>query len=95
MDKNTLSKTLPTIALRDHVAPDTPLSERPPVPKSLAASKNWNLRARLPSDRVVLLLQGGGALGSYQAGFYEALSPRRPLLVRNQVGRSKARATAS
>jgi hypothetical protein len=86
MDKNTIAKALPTIALRDHVAPDTPLSERPPVPKSLAASKNWNLRTRLPFDRVVLLLQGGGALGSYQAGVYEALSPRRPLLVRNQVG---------
>jgi len=74
MDKNTISKALPTIALRDHVAPDTPLSERPPVPKSRAASNNWNLRARLPFDRVVLLLQGGGALGSYQAGVYEALA---------------------
>src|SRR6516164_1110035 len=74
MGKNTIAKALPTVALRDHVAPDTPLPERPPVPKSLAASKNWNLRARLPFDRVVLLLQGGGALGSYQAGVYEALA---------------------
>ena len=74
MDKNTISKAVATIALRDHVAPDRPLSERPPVPKSRAASNNWNLRARLPFDRVVLLLQGGGALGSYQAGVYEALA---------------------
>ena len=51
MGKNTISKALPTIALRDHVGPDTPLSERPAVPKSRAASKNWNLRARLPFDR--------------------------------------------
>src|SRR3546814_13518332 len=27
----------------------------------------------LPFERVALLLQGGGALGSYQAGAYEAL----------------------
>jgi NTE family protein len=74
MDKNTIAKALPMIAPRDHVAPDTPRSERPPVPKSRAANKNWNLRARLPFDRVVLLLQGGGALGSYQAGVYEALA---------------------
>jgi len=74
MDKNIISKALRTTAPRDHVAPDTPRSERAPVPKSRAASKNWNLRARLPFDRVVLLLQGGGALGSYQAGVYEALA---------------------
>jgi NTE family protein len=74
MDKNTISKALPRTAPRDHVGPDRPLSERPPVPKSRATSKNWNLRARLPFDRVVLLLQGGGALGSYQAGVYEGLA---------------------
>jgi NTE family protein len=62
------------MALRDHVAPDAPRSETPPLPKSRAASKSWNLRAQLPFDRVVLLLQGGGALGSYQAGVYEALA---------------------
>jgi NTE family protein len=33
-----------------------------------------NLRARLPFERVALLLQGGGALGAYQAGVYEALA---------------------
>ncbi|MGL4959838.1 MAG: patatin-like phospholipase family protein [Inquilinus sp.] len=30
--------------------------------------------ARPPFDRIALLLQGGGALGSYQAGVYEALA---------------------
>ena len=29
---------------------------------------------RLPFECVALLLQGGGALGAYQAGVYEALS---------------------
>jgi len=29
---------------------------------------------RPPFDRIALLLQGGGALGSYQAGAYEALA---------------------
>src|ERR1700740_542761 len=33
-----------------------------------------NLRALLPFERVALLLQGGGALGAYQAGVYEALA---------------------
>src|SRR3954471_22504192 len=31
-------------------------------------------KARTPFERVVLLLQGGGALGSYQAGVYQALA---------------------
>jgi len=29
---------------------------------------------RLPFERIVLALQGGGALGAYQAGVYEALA---------------------
>src|SRR6516162_6477363 len=74
MGKNTISESSPTILLRDHIAPDTQRSERPLVPKSHAASNYRNLRARLPFDRVVLLLQGGGALGAYQAGVYQALA---------------------
>src|SRR5262247_898860 len=31
-------------------------------------------RQRPPFERIALLLQGGGALGSYQAGAYEALT---------------------
>lgn len=64
------------IALRDQVAPDTPRAEGPLVPKPRAArmGEGQNLRARLQFDRVALLLQGGGALGAYQAGVYEALA---------------------
>jgi NTE family protein len=74
MAKSTISESMQTIALRDPVVRDTPLAERPPVAKPRAASKGRNLRARLPFERVVLLLQGGGALGAYQAGVYEALA---------------------
>ncbi|HUB96490.1 MAG TPA: patatin-like phospholipase family protein, partial [Stellaceae bacterium] len=42
------------------MAPD--MRQRPPV------------LARPPYESVVLLLQGGGALGAYQAGVYEALA---------------------
>ena len=31
-------------------------------------------QARTPFEQIALLLQGGGALGAYQAGVYEALS---------------------
>jgi NTE family protein len=74
MAKSTISESMPPIALRDQGMPDTPLAEKPLVPKPGAASKGRNLRARLPFDRVVLLLQGGGALGAYQAGVYQALA---------------------
>jgi NTE family protein len=67
---------MPTIALHDQVMPDAPPAEKPLVPKPHAESKGEgrNLRAGLPFDRVALLLQGGGALGAYQAGVYEALA---------------------
>jgi Patatin-like phospholipase len=39
-----------------------------------ALSKTHRQPKRLEFDRVVLLLQGGGALGAYQAGVYEALA---------------------
>ena len=31
----------------------------------------------LPFERIALVLQGGGALGAYQAGVYEALAESR------------------
>ena len=74
MAKSTISESTPTMALREQGVPDTPLAEKPLVPKPGAGSKDRNLRARLPFDRVVLLLQGGGALGAYQAGVYQALA---------------------
>ena len=35
-------------------------------------------QGRTPFEQIALLLQGGGALGSYQAGVYEALGRSRP-----------------
>jgi NTE family protein len=60
----------------NQVVPDTPLAERPldPEPRAGRKGKGQNLRVGLPFDRVALLLQGGGALGAYQAGVYEALA---------------------
>ena len=69
-----ISERMPTISRRDQAAPDTAIPERPLVPQPRRPSKHQNLRARLPFDRVALLLQGGGALGAYQAGVYEALA---------------------
>ena len=63
-----------TVSQLDQVASDTTISERPLVAKSHRPSKPQNLRARLPFESVALLLQGGGALGAYQAGVYEALA---------------------
>ena len=37
-------------------------------------SKTSRARARPPFECIALLLQGGGALGAYQAGVYEALA---------------------
>jgi NTE family protein len=73
MAKSTISASIPTTGLRNQVAPDTPLPQDV-GPKSRIAGKDRNLRAGLPFNRVVLLLQGGGALGAYQAGVYEALA---------------------
>jgi len=42
--------------------------------RSLRRSKNHRPKGRPPFDCIALLLQGGGALGSYQAGVYEALA---------------------
>jgi hypothetical protein len=36
--------------------------------------KTYKLQERPPFECIALLLQGGGALGAYQAGVYQALS---------------------
>jgi NTE family protein len=76
MAKSATSESMPTTALRDPVAPGIPLAERSFVSKSRAAKmdEGRNLRPRLQFDRIALLLQGGGALGAYQAGVYQALA---------------------
>ena len=42
--------------------------------RSLRGSKDHRPNGRPPFECIALLLQGGGALGSYQAGVYEALA---------------------
>jgi NTE family protein len=49
-----------------------PLGPVAPDPRGLA--KTHKKRSRPPFDCIALLLQGGGALGAYQAGVYEALA---------------------
>jgi NTE family protein len=46
----------------------------PPPGESRQPSKAYGQPKRSAFDRVVLLLQGGGALGAYQAGVYQALA---------------------
>ena len=41
--------------------------------KALPLSGESKTPERVPFDRVVLVLQGGGALGAYQGGVYQAL----------------------
>src|SRR5579863_2509541 len=52
------------------------MSENDPIgPGMMAAQPATDRRQnRTPFERVALLLQGGGALGSYQAGVYQALA---------------------
>ena len=38
------------------------------------SAKTHRARSRPPFECIALLLQGGGALGAYQAGVYEALA---------------------
>src|SRR5712671_2087030 len=45
-----------------------------PLPISADRGKTHRARPRPPFERIALLLQGGGALGAYQAGVYEALA---------------------
>ena len=40
----------------------------------ISYQSNSQKDTRTPFERIVLLLQGGGALGSYQAGVYQALA---------------------
>jgi NTE family protein len=52
-------------------------TSRPKSPKGLGApalSKTHRLRKRPEFESIILLLQGGGALGAYQGGVYEALA---------------------
>jgi len=47
------------------------------VAKSLQGRATRNVPRPEGCDRIALVLQGGGALGAYQAGVYEALQEAR------------------
>ncbi len=74
MATSMISESMPTTASRDQVAVDRTFAQRPLFARPRAAGGRRKLRGNLPFDRVALLLQGGGALGGYQAGVYEALA---------------------
>src|ERR1700745_2557807 len=45
------------------------------LPRNAAGNRRFAVpQGRTPFERIALLLQGGGALGAYQAGVYEALA---------------------
>ena len=74
MDKSNSPESGPTLSRLRQSPHDAAIPERPFVVTPRGASKQQTRRARLPFDLVALLLQGGGALGAYQAGVYEALA---------------------
>ncbi len=53
---------------------DTAVTARPVSTPSDRLRKTHKLEHRPPFDSIALLLQGGGALGAYQGGVYEALA---------------------
>ena len=56
----------------------SPAADRPPASKPSPAHAPAGRTRELPAHcaNVALVLQGGGALGAYQAGVYEALAER-------------------
>src|SRR5262249_36356408 len=62
----------PRLLGRDRAEPKVGLPLTPP--KSHAPSKTHRARKRPGFDNIVLLLQGGGALGAYQCGVYQAMA---------------------
>jgi NTE family protein len=58
------------------ITPGAPVREaaKPASPAPRALKRTHKLQERPPFGCIALLLQGGGALGAYQAGVYEALS---------------------
>jgi|HubBroStandDraft_1064217.scaffolds.fasta_scaffold06091_3 NTE family protein len=54
--------------------PDTHDTHRASAPARNSRRKSHQAQQRPPFERIALLLQGGGALGAYQAGVYQALA---------------------
>jgi NTE family protein len=66
---------LRTRRVDDKVGSDQPAAQaREVTPDDAPSGKHQRRAGRPPFDLVILLLQGGGALGAYQAGVYEALA---------------------
>src|SRR5215469_2524214 len=74
MRKSKVTESAPPMSLIKPAGSDTASKRSPLLLKSRTGSGPQNLRDRIPFDCVALLLQGGGALGAYQAGVYEALA---------------------
>jgi len=74
LSKTRTSARIPTAAttLGKHVVPED--AQPLPSPTSHELSKTHRSQTRPEFGHIVLLLQGGGALGAYQAGVYEALA---------------------
>src|SRR5215470_14120516 len=62
----------PSMVARDQSAPKVGLPGTPP--KAYALNKTHRSQKRPGFGNIILLLQGGGALGAYQGGVYQALA---------------------
>src|SRR5437879_9117316 len=67
------------IVARRAAEPVSRLPEQQPLPTHASKTRSSHRKTREAQDRppfecIALLLQGGGALGAYQAGVYQALS---------------------
>src|ERR1700744_6262812 len=63
-----MTDTIPETAAKGRTRRPAPPKAAPSTPAPAAPTTNWRKR------KTVLVLQGGGALGSYQAGVCEGLS---------------------
>src|SRR5262245_57339133 len=63
----------PRSPLVSPLARTTTMNTMPPVPSSSPRGATAPTKERAFGEQVVLVLQGGGALGAYQAGVYQAL----------------------
>ena len=58
----------------NEIAPNSNPNSNPKPSAPAAKAKTAAARKRTPFEQVALLLQGGGALGAYQGGVYQALA---------------------
>ena len=63
-----------SLAPMQHLKDSIILDDAPPTARLWSRPKHHRPSIRPPFECIALMLQGGGALGSYQAGVYEALA---------------------